>query len=79
MFSSILTALGPLIAFLIKSFIQNKEKQQEMIKSYYAFLDANDKAIQEKVDNIVKLNQARREKQQQLLEEKRKRDLEAKK
>jgi len=70
--------LAPLIVFVIKTFIRDKKKAEDIIKSYYSFLDANEIAIQKKVENSIKLNKARREKQQQLLAEKRQRDLEKK-
>ena len=72
--ASLAGSFAPLIIWLIKSFISNKDKQIEMIKSFHSFLDAADKSVEEKVNSQLSLKRARRKKQMELLEEKRLRD-----
>ena len=66
--ASLAGSFAPLIIWLIKMFISNKDKQQDIIKSFYSFLDAADESIKQKVNSQLALKAARRKKQQELLE-----------
>jgi hypothetical protein len=72
--TSLLTTFGPIILWVMKLFIRNQARQEEMIKSFYAFLDAADASVKQKVNSQLSLKAARRKKQMQLLADKKKRE-----
>ena len=51
MWATILSLAGPIIVFLIKTFVLSAAKKQEYIKSYYAFIDKVDDSGKTKAKN----------------------------
>ena len=65
---TILSILTPIVVSLIKLFVQNQAKKQEMLKSYYNFIGSLDKKAASKVANYLKTEDALKELQNHIRE-----------
>lgn len=74
MIATILTTLGPVVSWLIRTFIKDRERAEEILKSYYGHIEQSHMAGKHKVDMHMALNEARKAKQLELLKAKKLRD-----
>lgn len=67
--SSVFSLLGPVIFWGLKQWMRTREKNEQMEKSYYAFLTAVDMSGQVKVANHISAVQALKAEQDRLIAE----------
>lgn len=66
---SALSMLGPVIVFLIKLFIKNKEAKAKAVKNYYEFISQIDKKSEKKVENYLNAEAALSKLQKEIREQ----------
>lgn len=65
----IMNAIAPLIFYFLEQWIKRQKHEEEMVKSYYTFLDMVDRSGQVKVANHLSGKAALKAKQEQLLKD----------
>lgn len=74
MWAGIISMIGQLGLWLLSQWIRQQKKEEDMVKSYYNFLDAVDKSGSLKVANHLAAARAEQEEIERLLKEKAERE-----